>query len=74
MDGHCPTNNDCLFTSRKLRGLKCFVHFDRIRGWFDTQFEDSEGFTVSESTYSGQLPVYVCMCVVILIILSSGIG
>ena len=27
--------------------MDCFSNFDRVRGWFDTEFQDSDGFTVS---------------------------
>ena len=30
--------------------MNCFSNFDRVRGWFDTEFQDSDGFTVS-TTY-----------------------
>lgn len=35
---------------RKLRGLSCFLNFDRVRGWFDTEFQETDGFTVSSLT------------------------
>ena len=35
----------CLLFYRKLRGLKCFESFNRVRGWFDTDFKAN--FTVS---------------------------
>ena len=38
-----------LSLSRRLREMDCFSNFDRVRGWFDTEFQDSEGFTVSSA-------------------------
>ena len=37
----------CTFLSRRLKSLRCFAHFDRVRGWFDKDYNDPEGFTVS---------------------------
>ena len=36
-----------LLPCSKLRRLKCFKQFDRVRGWLDTNFKDHSGFTVS---------------------------
>ena len=33
--------------------MDCFSNFDRVRGWFDTEFQDSEGFTVSSALHTG---------------------
>lgn len=32
--------------------MDCFSNFDRVRGWFDTEFQDSEGFTVSSALHT----------------------
>ena len=33
--------------------MNCFSNFDRVRGWFDTEFQDSDGFTVSSTCMPG---------------------
>jgi inositol-1,4,5-trisphosphate 5-phosphatase len=35
----------------KLRRLKCFKQFDRVRGWLDTNFKDHNGFTALGNIY-----------------------
>lgn len=35
----------------KLRRLKCFKQFDRVRGWLDTNFKDPNGFTALGNIY-----------------------
>ena len=41
-------NTECIADIyRKLRQIVCFANFDRIRGWFDTTFQDHNTFTVS---------------------------
>ena len=49
---------------RKLRGLGCFLNFDRVRGWFDTEFQDNDGFTVSSLT----APVDICRSTVLFLL------
>ena len=40
-----------LSLSSKLRKLKCFDQFNRIRGWLDTNYQDHNGFTVRLCSY-----------------------
>jgi inositol-1,4,5-trisphosphate 5-phosphatase len=35
----------------KLRKLKCFNQFNRIRGWLDTNYQDHDGFTALGNIY-----------------------
>lgn len=35
----------------RLRALKCFENFNRMRGWFDTNFKQSDSFTALGNLY-----------------------
>ena len=43
--------------------MDCFSNFDRVRGWFDTEFQDSEGFTVSSTLHVHTRQKYPCFSI-----------